>query len=312
VTGLISNLSGNSYRGVSFTDGIDPQDLTTLAQVNSLIVGGGSPGAIPITSLNVGTATANQKIKVDPVGTAIIGVDDVTTVTGLEVGTATADQLIRVNPGGTAIIGEDQSNLGVTDFGVGSATPEQLIRVNSAGNGIEGISPVIFVGGISIGVTVWSQSSTNTNLTTTVDKTSLFTSRYTNNCSYISDGTNDVVQITEIGYFRVVFTGLYAFEVVYGSSGTYSFSLIPYLLDSTSKAVIRPSFPELLGISHFFGVTNIGGTYIQDSFSMERIYYNSSGALNVGAYINCSISTLNSSTRSFYIYYPRLIVTRVF
>ena len=254
-------------------------DFTTVADVEAIVGGGGTPSNIPITSLGVGTAIANQKIKVNPSGTGIIGVNDVNDITELSVGTATADQ---------------------------------LIRVNSAGNGIEGISPVIFVGGIPSSFTVWNQTSTNTNLTTTVDKTSLFTSRYTNNCSYISDGTNDVVQITETGFFRVVFTGLYVFQAVYGSSGTYSFSLIPYLLDSTSKAVIRPSFSELLSISRFFGVTNTGGTYIQDSFSMERIYYNSSGTLNVGAYINCSLGTSNSATRSFYIYYPRLIVTRVF
>ena len=159
VTGLISNLSGNSYRGVSFTDGIDPQDLTTVAQVNAIVVGGGSPSTIPITSLNVGTATANQKIKVDPVGTAIIGVDDVTTVTGLEVGTATADQLIRVNPTGTAIIGEDQSNLGVTDFGVGNATANSIITTDSGGTFITSKEAVY--GGLS-GSASWNYLSTGT------------------------------------------------------------------------------------------------------------------------------------------------------
>jgi hypothetical protein len=286
-------------------------DFTTVADVEAIVGGGGTPSNIPITSLGVGTAIANQKIKVNPSGTGIIGVNDVNDITELSVGTATADQLIRVNPGGTAIIGEDQSNLGVTDFGVGSATPEQLIRVNSAGNGIEGISPVIFVGGIPSDVTVWNQTSTNGDLIATVDKTSLFTSRYTNNCSYISDGTNDVVQITEIGYFRVVFTGSYIFNALYSSSGVYSFNLRPYLLDTTSKAVIVPSTDELFDIRRYFGTTNTNAVYITESFSMERIYYNSSGTLNVGAYIWCNISTTNASSRGFFIYYPRLIVTQL-
>ena len=200
----------------------------------------------------------------------------------------------------------DGKGLKATNFADGTADTD-LATVGQLGGG----SPVIFVGGISSDVTVWNQTSTNTNLTTTVDKTSLFTSRHTNNCSYISDGTNDVVQITETGYFRVVFTGSYVFQANYSSSGKYSFSLIPHLLDSTSKAVIVPSTDELFDIRRFFGATNIGGIYIQDSFSMERIYYNSSGTLNVGAYIWCDISTTNASSRSFYIFYPRLIVTQL-
>ena len=201
----------------------------------------------------------------------------------------------------------DGKGLKATNFADGTADTD-LATVGQLGGG----SPVIFVGGISPGVTVWYQTSTNTNLTTTVDKTSLFTSRYTNNCSYISDGTNDVVQITETGFFRVVFTGLYDFRAVYGSSGTYSFNLRPYLLDTTSKAVIVPSTNELFNIRRYFGNTNTGVVLITESFSMERIYYNSSGTLNVGAYIWCNISTTNASSRSFFIYYPRLIVTRVF
>ena len=307
VTGLISNLSGNSYRGVSFTDGIDPQDLTTLAQVNSLIVGGGSPGAIPITSLNVGTATANQKIKVDPVGTAIIGVDDVTTVTGLEVGTATANQLIRVNPVGTAIIGEDQSNLGITGFGVGSATANQLINVNSAGDGIVGISPVIFEGSVA-SYTVWSQSSTNTNLTTTVDKTSLFTSRYTDNCSYISDGTNDVVEITQTGFFKATLTG-YCEHYVTGTGYIFMRSIIN-LIDPTNKAVVFNGGTQSSQV--VFNLDTITGARSSNiPFSVTRIYHNTSGTLKIGAYIDCYISTTSASYRHFYIKYPTLTVTRV-
>lgn len=156
-TGLTQNLSGNSFRGVSFANAVDPQDITTLSQVNSLIVGGGSPGDIPITSLDVGTATANQKIKVNGTGDAIIGVDDVTTVTGLDVGTATSDQIIKVNAGGDAIIGQDQYDFGITGFGIGTATTNQIIKVNAIGDAIIGESQS------NIGITGFGIGSATTN-----------------------------------------------------------------------------------------------------------------------------------------------------
>lgn len=287
-------------------------DFTTVADVEAIVGGGGTPSNIPITSLGVGTATANQKIKVNPAGTAIIGVEDISDITSSTVGTATADQLIRVNPTGDAIIGEDQLNLGITGFGVGSATARQLLRVNDAGDGVEGIDPVIFVGGTS-SITVWNQSSTNGSLASIVSKASLFTSRYEQGSSYISDGTHDVVEITETGYFRAVFTGLYIFQVQFSSTGTYNFTFIPYLLDSTSKAVIATSSNESFDINRY--TTNIpyvaaNTMYLKDSFSMERIYYNPSGTLKIGAYIYCYINTVNALSRHYYIYYPRLIVTR--
>ena len=200
----------------------------------------------------------------------------------------------------------DGKGLKATNFADGTADTD-LATVGQLGGGF----PVIFEGNVN-SYTVWNQSSTNTSLNATLNKTTLFTSRYTNNCSYISDGTNDVVQITEIGYFRVVFTGSYIFNALYSSSGLYSFNLRPYLLDTTSKAVIVPSTDELFDIRRYFGTTNTNAVYITESFSMERIYYNPSGTLNVGAYMYCSISTVKAATRSFFISHPRLIVTRVF
>lgn len=70
---LTEDLDFGAFQGTNAGDAVDPQDLTTLAQVNSLIVGGGSPGTIPITSLDVGTATTLQLIRINAAGTDVEG-----------------------------------------------------------------------------------------------------------------------------------------------------------------------------------------------------------------------------------------------
>ena len=50
-------------------------DVATQTWVAAYVLGGGSPGDIAITDLGVGTATAEQFIRVDAAGTAIVGVD---------------------------------------------------------------------------------------------------------------------------------------------------------------------------------------------------------------------------------------------
>lgn len=54
-------------------------DIATQTWVAAYVLGGGSPGDIAITDLAVGTATASQYIKIDAGGTAIIGVDSLST-----------------------------------------------------------------------------------------------------------------------------------------------------------------------------------------------------------------------------------------
>jgi len=73
--GSVQNLSFNGKRITNLSDPIDPQDSATVAWVQAQITGGGNPGDIPITSLNVGTSTSRQRIQVNDAGTAVIGQD---------------------------------------------------------------------------------------------------------------------------------------------------------------------------------------------------------------------------------------------
>jgi len=70
---LSSNLNGGAFRAANFADAEDAQDLTTLSQVTSLIVGGGNPGDIAITSLNKGSASDGQLIGIS--GGVVSGVN---------------------------------------------------------------------------------------------------------------------------------------------------------------------------------------------------------------------------------------------
>jgi len=102
------NVNAGGYRLTNGADGINPQDFTTLSQVNAIVGAGGSPSLIAITSLNVGTATANQLIGVNGAGTDIIGLSAAAlAVTDLDVGTATAGQNLKINDAGTAVVGSD-------------------------------------------------------------------------------------------------------------------------------------------------------------------------------------------------------------
>lgn len=185
----------------------------------------------------------------------------------------------------------------------------------SVGQVISGVNNVVFVGGVN-SYTVWNQTSTNTDANTTVTKTSLFTTRHTLNCSYVSDGTNDVFSTTELGYFRAVFTGTARLDVVYSGTTLRRFyaRTLAYVTDSTSKSVTNSGNAEYTDIVDFMRDSDddaLDYMYTGTTFQYERIYQNTSGTLKIGAYLDCTMYTLSSTTRTFSILYPRLIVTKL-
>ena len=195
----------------------------------------------------------------------------------------------------------DGKGLKATNFADGTADTD-LATVGQ-------FAPVVFEGSVA-SYTVWNQSSTNTTLTTDVIKTSLFTSRYTYNCSYISDGTNDVVEITQTGFFKATLTGYCGYNVTLASVGLILMNSVIYLTDPTNKAVV------FSGVNKYSAVLNQtnnveGIQYTRIPFSVTRIYNNASGTLKIGAYIDCNINTTNASNRQFYIIYPTLTVTTI-
>lgn len=75
------------------------------SEISARILAGGSPGAIGITQFGVGTATANQFVRVNAAGNAIVGYTlDLST---LPVGSIPAGRVLRVNAAGTAVEGVD-------------------------------------------------------------------------------------------------------------------------------------------------------------------------------------------------------------
>lgn len=102
------NIAWGGYRLTGLGDPSGAQDAATRAYVDATLIGGGSPGAIPITSLNVGTATANQ--------------------------------VITINGAGTAPAGVSKSALSVLGWGYSGLTAGQFVRLNAAGNALEGAS----------------------------------------------------------------------------------------------------------------------------------------------------------------------------
>lgn len=102
------NIAWGGFRLTGLGDPSGAQDAATRAYVDATLIGGGSPGAIPITSLNVGTATANQ--------------------------------VIVINGGGSAPSGVAKSALSVLGWGYSGLTAGQFVRLNAAGNALEGAS----------------------------------------------------------------------------------------------------------------------------------------------------------------------------
>lgn len=100
------NVDFGGYRITGLGDPSGAQDAATRAYVDATIIGGGSPGAIPITSLAVGTATANQ--------------------------------IIAINGGGTAPEGVAKTSLSVLGWGYSGLSAGQFVRLNGAGNALEG------------------------------------------------------------------------------------------------------------------------------------------------------------------------------
>ena len=198
----------------------------------------------------------------------------------------------------------DGKGLKATNFADGTADTD-LATVGQLGGGF----PVIFEGNVN-SYTVWNQSSTNTSLNATLNKTTLFTSRYTNNCSYISDGTNDVVQITETGFFKATLTGTFYYYAVITSTGFIAMQSDIYLTDTTGKAVVSNGSNTSAKAMYFFPAIPTNN-YCKIPFSLTRIYNNISGTLKIGAYIVCNIGTTNTSSRQFVIEYPTLTVTKV-
>lgn len=72
-TGLDANLPAANFRITGAGQAVGGSDYTTLSQVNSIAATGGSPSSIGITEFNKGTATANQFIRINPAGNAVIG-----------------------------------------------------------------------------------------------------------------------------------------------------------------------------------------------------------------------------------------------
>ena len=199
----------------------------------------------------------------------------------------------------------DGKGLKATNFADGTANTDLVTvgQINSS------FAPVIFEGNVA-SYTVWNQSSTNTYISTNVTKTSLFTSRYANNCSYISDGTDDVVEITQTGFFKAILTGYCAYSATLSSNGLILMNSVIYLTDPNNKAVVSSGVNKHSSVlSQINSIT--GYQYTRTPYSVTRIYHNTSGTLKIGSYISCSMDTTNASNRSFTIVQPTLTVTRV-
>jgi len=71
--GLTQDLPAGGFKITGAGDGVAAQDYATMANLAAQISAGGNPGDIPITSLNIGTATARQLVRVNSAGTAVEG-----------------------------------------------------------------------------------------------------------------------------------------------------------------------------------------------------------------------------------------------
>jgi len=99
-SGLTVNLIGNGYRATGMANAVDPQDLTTLSQVNSLI--SGSVGTI--TDLDYGTALDGDIYVRSGLAVSSIPKSSLN-VTDLGKGTATEGQCLKISGG--VIVGDD-------------------------------------------------------------------------------------------------------------------------------------------------------------------------------------------------------------
>lgn len=95
--GLNTNLNCNNHRLTSVGDPLNSQDVATMAYVHAVVTAGGSPSAIPATSLNKGTMVNGTYLRADPVTGALYGYDP--QITDFGVGTLGVGQ-IPINSGG--------------------------------------------------------------------------------------------------------------------------------------------------------------------------------------------------------------------
>lgn len=163
----------------------------------------------------------------------------------------------------------------------------------------------------SVILTVLNQTSTNGASNGTITKTDLCANRYANNCSYISDGTNNFCSITETGYFKCSICGSVNFRNVLSTTGLSYFDMVINLLDLSNKSLSYVGSSLYQRPYWYEANTASGNNNIFLPFNYERIYLNSNGTLNIGCYISWNINTSNSTFRSIEIVCPKLTVARV-
>lgn len=74
--GLTQDLPAGGFKITGAGDGVSAQDYATMANLSAQIAAGGNPGDIPVTALDVGTATAGQSIRINAAGTAVEGANE--------------------------------------------------------------------------------------------------------------------------------------------------------------------------------------------------------------------------------------------
>jgi hypothetical protein len=65
----------NNHKITELADATAQQDAVNLRTAQAIFSGGGTPSNIPITGLGVGTATAEQYLRINDAGTAVEGTD---------------------------------------------------------------------------------------------------------------------------------------------------------------------------------------------------------------------------------------------
>jgi len=101
---LTTSLDMNGQKITDVADGVASTDLVNLSQATALILAGASPSNIDITSVSVGTLTANQIAGANSGATAVEGKD----LTTIDSGSLTASTPVATKSGGAGL--EDYDN----------------------------------------------------------------------------------------------------------------------------------------------------------------------------------------------------------